>query len=151
MEHIYIYHLMSWVLLKIYAMSFITEKLDVKLLSKFKFLLMEGWLCFWLSSQDLYKVVRSVLMFNGKILRFLMIYWFYIDADSSACRFIYLDDLMRFLQEDEASKTLNLVEGSAESDKISKASLKNWVVWSIPPLLFLHKFERNICISLICT
>lgn len=67
-------------------------------------------------------------MFNGKILRFLMIYWFYIDADSSACRFIYLDDLMRFLQEDEASKTLNLVEGSAESDKISKASLKNWVV-----------------------
>ncbi|KAI3446301.1 hypothetical protein Pfo_002966 [Paulownia fortunei] len=43
-------------------------------------------------------------------------------------KFIYLEDLMRFLQEEEALKTLNIVEGSAESEKISKASLKNWVV-----------------------
>ncbi|KAL6514179.1 hypothetical protein OROHE_019166 [Orobanche hederae] len=43
-------------------------------------------------------------------------------------KFIYLDDLMRFLKEEEALKTLNIVEGSVESEKISKASLKNWVV-----------------------
>ncbi|KAL2254914.1 mechanosensitive ion channel protein 6 [Sesamum indicum] len=43
-------------------------------------------------------------------------------------KLIYLEDLMRFLQEEEALKTLQLVEGSAESEKISKASLKNWVV-----------------------
>ncbi|PIM97248.1 putative mechanosensitive ion channel [Handroanthus impetiginosus] len=43
-------------------------------------------------------------------------------------KFIYLEDLMRFLPEDEALKTLNIVEGSSESEKISKSSLKNWVV-----------------------
>ncbi|KAK6159614.1 hypothetical protein DH2020_006928 [Rehmannia glutinosa] len=43
-------------------------------------------------------------------------------------KFIYLDDLMRFLKEDEALKTFNIVEGSVESEKISKASLKSWVV-----------------------
>ncbi|KAG8368041.1 hypothetical protein BUALT_Bualt15G0004200 [Buddleja alternifolia] len=43
-------------------------------------------------------------------------------------KFIYLEDLVRFLQQDEALKTLNIVEGSAESEKISKSSLKNWVV-----------------------
>lgn len=35
---------------------------------------------------------------------------------------------MRFLREEEALKTLNLIEGSSESEKISKASLKTWVV-----------------------
>ncbi|KAL2459933.1 Mechanosensitive ion channel protein 5 [Abeliophyllum distichum] len=43
-------------------------------------------------------------------------------------KFIYLEDLMRFLREEEALKTMNLTEGSPESDKISKVSLKNWVV-----------------------
>lgn len=43
-------------------------------------------------------------------------------------RHIYLEDLMRFLPEQEALKTMNAVEGSTESDKISKASLKSWVV-----------------------
>lgn len=43
-------------------------------------------------------------------------------------RFIYLEDLMRFLPEHEALKTLNAVEGSTESGRISKASLKSWVV-----------------------
>ncbi|KAH6777086.1 Mechanosensitive ion channel family protein [Perilla frutescens var. hirtella] len=43
-------------------------------------------------------------------------------------KFIYLDDLMRFLQEEEAIKTFNAVEGSNETEKISKASLKSWVV-----------------------
>ncbi|CAA3006299.1 mechanosensitive ion channel 6-like [Olea europaea subsp. europaea] len=43
-------------------------------------------------------------------------------------KFIYLEDLMRFLREEEALKTMNLVEGSPESEKISKGCLKNWVV-----------------------
>ncbi|XP_073292804.1 mechanosensitive ion channel protein 6-like [Primulina huaijiensis] len=43
-------------------------------------------------------------------------------------KFVYLNDLMRFMREEEALKTLNVVEGSTESEKISKASLKNWVV-----------------------
>ncbi|EPS63057.1 hypothetical protein M569_11730, partial [Genlisea aurea] len=43
-------------------------------------------------------------------------------------KFIYLEDLIRFLREEEAMRTLNIVEGSPESNKISKTSLKNWVV-----------------------
>ncbi|CAA0827748.1 Mechanosensitive ion channel protein 6 [Striga hermonthica] len=43
-------------------------------------------------------------------------------------KFIHLEDLMRFVKEEEALKTLNIVEGSIEGEKISKASLKNWVV-----------------------
>ncbi|XP_030514716.1 mechanosensitive ion channel protein 6-like [Rhodamnia argentea] len=41
---------------------------------------------------------------------------------------IYLEDLMRFMPEDEAVKTMSLFEGASESQKISKSSLKNWVV-----------------------
>lgn len=44
------------------------------------------------------------------------------------CRFIYLKDISRFLPEDEALKTLNLFEGATETNRISKSSLKNWVV-----------------------
>ncbi|KAE8653825.1 Mechanosensitive ion channel protein 4 [Hibiscus syriacus] len=43
-------------------------------------------------------------------------------------RFIYLEDIERFLQEDEALKTMSLFEGASESKKISKKALKNWVV-----------------------
>uniref|UniRef100_A0A7N0ZYQ3 Mechanosensitive ion channel protein n=1 Tax=Kalanchoe fedtschenkoi TaxID=63787 RepID=A0A7N0ZYQ3_KALFE len=43
-------------------------------------------------------------------------------------KFIYLEDLMRFMQKDEAEKTLNLFEGASEAAKISKSCLKNWVV-----------------------
>ncbi|PSS31561.1 Mechanosensitive ion channel protein [Actinidia chinensis var. chinensis] len=43
-------------------------------------------------------------------------------------KFIYLDDIMRFMQEDEALKTMSLLEGSPESEKINKSALKNWVV-----------------------
>lgn len=35
---------------------------------------------------------------------------------------------MRFMPEDEASKSMSLFEGASESRKISKSSLKNWVV-----------------------
>ncbi|KAH7518347.1 mechanosensitive ion channel protein 6 [Ziziphus jujuba] len=41
---------------------------------------------------------------------------------------IYLRDLTRFLRDDEALKTMSLFEGASESGKISKTSLKNWVV-----------------------
>lgn len=43
-------------------------------------------------------------------------------------RYIYLEDLMRFMREDEALKTLALFEGTTETRRINKASLKNWVV-----------------------
>ncbi|KAF9610044.1 hypothetical protein IFM89_019772, partial [Coptis chinensis] len=47
---------------------------------------------------------------------------------SLADRYIYLEDLMRFIREDEASKTMSLFEGAAETKRAKKASLKNWVV-----------------------
>ncbi|KAK8691368.1 hypothetical protein V6N13_074879 [Hibiscus sabdariffa] len=43
-------------------------------------------------------------------------------------RFIYLEDIERFLQEDEALKTVNLFEGASENKRISKKALKIWVV-----------------------
>ncbi|KAF8112698.1 hypothetical protein N665_0062s0049 [Sinapis alba] len=41
---------------------------------------------------------------------------------------IYMDDLVRFLREDEAIKTMYLFEGAPETRKISKSALKNWLV-----------------------
>ncbi|KAG2323223.1 hypothetical protein Bca52824_016436 [Brassica carinata] len=41
---------------------------------------------------------------------------------------IYLDDLIRFLREDEAMKTMGLFEGAPETRRISKSALKNWLV-----------------------
>ncbi|KAK8647778.1 hypothetical protein V6N13_121505 [Hibiscus sabdariffa] len=43
-------------------------------------------------------------------------------------RFMYLEDIERFLQEDEVLKTVSLFEGASESKRISKKALKNWVV-----------------------
>ncbi|KAE9586595.1 hypothetical protein Lal_00004503 [Lupinus albus] len=43
-------------------------------------------------------------------------------------RYIYLEDLMHFMREDEAFKTIYLFEGASETSKISKSALKNWVV-----------------------
>ncbi|KAJ7967114.1 Mechanosensitive ion channel protein [Quillaja saponaria] len=43
-------------------------------------------------------------------------------------RYIYLEDFMRFMRDDEAFKTLCLFEGATETNRISKSSLKNWVV-----------------------
>ncbi|XP_024016576.1 mechanosensitive ion channel protein 8 [Eutrema salsugineum] len=40
---------------------------------------------------------------------------------------IYLEDLMRFLREDEAIKTMGLFEGAPENRRISKSALKNWL------------------------
>ncbi|OMO91927.1 Mechanosensitive ion channel MscS [Corchorus olitorius] len=43
-------------------------------------------------------------------------------------KFIYLEDLMRFMREDEALRTMIIFEGGSEKSRISKSSLKNWVV-----------------------
>ncbi|KAJ8766996.1 hypothetical protein K2173_012505 [Erythroxylum novogranatense] len=43
-------------------------------------------------------------------------------------KYIYLVDLMRFMREDEAEKTMSIFEGAFEAQRISKSSLKNWVV-----------------------
>ncbi|KAK4374301.1 hypothetical protein RND71_004978 [Anisodus tanguticus] len=43
-------------------------------------------------------------------------------------KFIYLEDLMRFMREDEALKTMRLIEAGTEISGISKQALKNWAV-----------------------
>ncbi|ESQ48495.1 hypothetical protein EUTSA_v10020041mg [Eutrema salsugineum] len=43
-------------------------------------------------------------------------------------RYIYLEDFLRFLSEEEADRAMALFEGVSESQRISKSCLKNWVV-----------------------
>ncbi|KAL8115789.1 mechanosensitive ion channel protein 6-like [Apium graveolens] len=43
-------------------------------------------------------------------------------------KYIYMNDLVRFLREDEAMKVMAIIAGSTEYDRISKKDLKNWVV-----------------------
>ncbi|CAM0884092.1 unnamed protein product [Alopecurus aequalis] len=43
-------------------------------------------------------------------------------------KYIYLADLMRFMGQEEAIKAMNLFEGAQEYSRVSKRSLKNWVV-----------------------
>ncbi|KAF8768671.1 hypothetical protein HU200_007224 [Digitaria exilis] len=43
-------------------------------------------------------------------------------------KYIYLSDLMRFMRQEEATKAMNLFEGAQEHNRVSKRSLKNWVV-----------------------
>ncbi|CAN6253850.1 unnamed protein product [Urochloa humidicola] len=43
-------------------------------------------------------------------------------------KYIYLSDLLRFMRKEEAIKAMNLFEGAQEHDRVSKRSLKNWVV-----------------------
>ncbi|KAF6135632.1 hypothetical protein GIB67_028203 [Kingdonia uniflora] len=43
-------------------------------------------------------------------------------------KYIYLEDLLRFMKEDEAEKTMSMFEGAAENKRVNKSSLKNWVV-----------------------
>nr|XP_043613548.1 mechanosensitive ion channel protein 6-like [Erigeron canadensis] len=45
-----------------------------------------------------------------------------------ASKHIYLEDLRRFLQDDEALKTIRLFDEASETKGISKSALKNWVV-----------------------
>lgn len=39
-----------------------------------------------------------------------------------------MQDLLRFLRSDEAMKAMAVIEGSSDSEKISRTDLKNWVV-----------------------
>lgn len=41
---------------------------------------------------------------------------------------IVIEDLMRFMREDEATRTMRVIEGSVEKKGISKRALKDWVV-----------------------
>ncbi|CAL9207788.1 unnamed protein product [Musa hybrid cultivar] len=43
-------------------------------------------------------------------------------------KYIYLVDLMRFMNEDEAIKTMSLFEGAQEKNRVNRKSLKNWVI-----------------------
>ncbi|KAK8545622.1 hypothetical protein V6N12_026452 [Hibiscus sabdariffa] len=43
-------------------------------------------------------------------------------------KFIFLEDIERFLPDDEALKTMSLFEGASETQRINKKALKNWVV-----------------------
>ncbi|XP_008776319.2 mechanosensitive ion channel protein 6-like [Phoenix dactylifera] len=43
-------------------------------------------------------------------------------------KYIYLEDLMRFMREDEAQKTMSFFEGAQEKQRVSRKSLKNWVI-----------------------
>lgn len=46
----------------------------------------------------------------------------------SGFRYIYLEDFLRFLSEEESERAMALFEGASESNRISKSCLKNWVV-----------------------
>uniref|UniRef100_A0A1J3CZX6 Mechanosensitive ion channel protein n=1 Tax=Noccaea caerulescens TaxID=107243 RepID=A0A1J3CZX6_NOCCA len=43
-------------------------------------------------------------------------------------KYIYLEDFLRFLSDEESERAMALFEGASESQKISKSCLKNWVV-----------------------
>lgn len=43
-------------------------------------------------------------------------------------KYIYQEDLMQFMREDEALKTIGFFEGASDSKGISRRALKNWVV-----------------------
>ncbi|XP_071703540.1 mechanosensitive ion channel protein 6-like [Rutidosis leptorrhynchoides] len=52
----------------------------------------------------------------------------FLNVAKQGSKRIYLEDLMRFLREDEALKAIRLFDGETETKGISKAALKNWVV-----------------------
>ncbi|RZC47465.1 hypothetical protein C5167_040394 [Papaver somniferum] len=43
-------------------------------------------------------------------------------------KFIHLEDIMRFMREEEAEKTMNQFEGATDTNRVSRKSLKKWVV-----------------------
>ncbi|XP_076942182.1 mechanosensitive ion channel protein 8-like [Bidens hawaiensis] len=52
----------------------------------------------------------------------------FMNVAKSGSKFIYLHDLMRFLREDQAVKTMALLVGTPGDERVSKAALKIWVV-----------------------
>ncbi|KAE8683739.1 Mechanosensitive ion channel protein 6 [Hibiscus syriacus] len=51
----------------------------------------------------------------------------FLNVTKPRSRFIYLEDIERFLQEDEAFKTMSLFEEASESRRIDQKALKSWV------------------------
>ncbi|KAK4490243.1 hypothetical protein RD792_000903 [Penstemon davidsonii] len=52
----------------------------------------------------------------------------FVNVAKPGSRYIYHEDLIRFLREDEVSKTMSLFECEDDYKGISKRALKNWVV-----------------------
>ncbi|XP_058225528.1 mechanosensitive ion channel protein 6-like [Rhododendron vialii] len=65
--------------------------------------------------------------------------FFNVAKPGSKC--IYMEDLLHFLREDVASKTMTLLQGASECKEISKQTLKNWVVYAF-------KEQRALSLSL---
>jgi hypothetical protein len=54
---------------------------------------------------------------------------------------------MRFMRQEEALKAMDLFEGAQENNRVSKRSLKNWVVTILTQLLLLSSIsERNFLV-----
>ena len=51
-----------------------------------------------------------------------------LNCDTRFRRYLDDEDLMRFMQEEEAIRALALFDGAMESGKITKKALKSWVV-----------------------
>ncbi|CAN4123044.1 unnamed protein product [Withania somnifera] len=52
----------------------------------------------------------------------------FINVAKPGSKFIYVEDISRFMREEEALKTMQLFEGGTEAKGISKRALKNWMV-----------------------
>ncbi|KAK3015158.1 hypothetical protein RJ639_005304 [Escallonia herrerae] len=65
--------------------------------------------------------------------------FFNVAEDKS--KYIFLHDLMRFLREEEAMKTMNLIEGSSESEKISNFVDSKKDHWYSSPMIVLMNLE----------
>lgn len=59
---------------------------------------------------------------------------------------------MRFLNEDEASKTMSLFEEASERKKISKSALKNWVVriWQRMAFSMRVDIAKSLFLAIYC-
>lgn len=61
---------------------------------------------------------------------------------------------MRFMRQEEALKAMDLFEGAQEHNRVSKRSLKNWVVTILdtappPPLIHLIDQGKNLPIAVV--
>ncbi|CAH1414355.1 unnamed protein product [Lactuca virosa] len=52
----------------------------------------------------------------------------FMNVARAGSKFIYLNDLTRFLRDDQAVKTMSLLVGTPGDEKVSKGALKTWVV-----------------------
>ncbi|KAK9109363.1 hypothetical protein Sjap_017423 [Stephania japonica] len=52
----------------------------------------------------------------------------FVNVARPRAKYLFIEDIMRFMTEEEAEKAMSLFEGAIETKKVSKAALKNWVV-----------------------